>query len=82
MFRFLVIPFLLMSAACAPVPHVETATRAKVVESALPPMKSFEHGRPQRLAMSNADLVRDFLDLSFQLESGRGSANVPTDVYY
>ncbi|NRB01819.1 MAG: DUF2927 domain-containing protein [Rhodobacteraceae bacterium] len=57
--------------ACAPVVHTETASRAQIADSALPPMKSFARTAKPARATSNQDLVRDFLDLSFQLESGR-----------
>ncbi len=37
----------------------------------LPPMKRFGPYRPQPVTLSNTDIARDFLDLSFSLESGR-----------
>ena len=72
MFRLLIAPLLLLAvAACAPVAPAETATRAEIADSTLPPMKAFNRAQPQMQAVSNKDLVRDFIDLSFQLESGR-----------
>ncbi|MEZ5675467.1 Protein of unknown function [Thalassovita litoralis] len=37
----------------------------------LPPMKTFSGQVLERVRTSNADIARDFLDLSFRLESGR-----------
>ena len=72
MFRLLIALLLLLAvAACAPVAPTETATRAEIADSTLPPMKAFNRAQPQMQAVSNKDLVRDFIDLSFQLESGR-----------
>ena len=59
-------------AACAPYPDdtVRNAA-ARDVAIPLPPMQRF-FAAPRPLApVSNADLARDFLDLTFQLESGR-----------
>lgn len=39
--------------------------------AALPPMKVFADQPLERVQASNADIARDFLDLSFRLESGR-----------
>jgi hypothetical protein len=57
----------LVLAACAP---VETE-RAAGTPIALPPMKVFTTPRAARPARSNAEIAQDFLDLTFQLESGR-----------
>ncbi len=68
-----VLPFLLMLGACMPGTS-EMPTRAMIAsapQSALPPMKSFSAPRPARPVLSNHDIARDFLELSFQLESGR-----------
>lgn len=46
-------------------------TRAKVAETSLPPVKSFRAARGTAPTRSNGDIARDFLDLSFALESGR-----------
>ncbi|WP_418593871.1 DUF2927 domain-containing protein [Ponticoccus sp. (in: a-proteobacteria)] len=73
--RRLLLPFYMMLGACMPVQNTETATRAAAVPvqaaSTLPPMKSFSVPRPAPTVASNADIARDFLDLSFMLESGR-----------
>ncbi|ETX14552.1 hypothetical protein OCH239_03040 [Roseivivax halodurans JCM 10272] len=59
--------------ACVPTaPIPEAATRiATAPDAILPPMKTFAARRVPSGTTSNADLVRDFLDLSFTLESGR-----------
>lgn len=64
-------------AACS-APLVENSahpTRAKVAETSLPPIKSFRAARGTSPTRSNGDIARDFLDLSFALESGR---QIPT----
>jgi hypothetical protein len=57
----------LVLSACAP---IETE-RAAGTPIALPPMKVFSEPRAVRPARSNAEIAEDFLDLTFQLESGR-----------
>ena len=70
--RFLVVIFCLALTACGAPPPVETTTRAAIhVQGALPAMKRFSVPRPVAPARSNRDIQRDFLDLSFKLESGR-----------
>ncbi|WP_136441483.1 DUF2927 domain-containing protein [Pacificoceanicola onchidii] len=70
--RFL-IPFYLLLGACMPVSPSDTPTRAAAaVESSLPPVKTFSVPQPTRPLASNSDIARDFLDLAFSLESGRG----------
>lgn len=58
-------------AACAPVPPPEPAERRAGLTEALPPMKVFAHRRGQATRRSNAEIARDFMELTFQLESGR-----------
>ncbi|WP_425098390.1 DUF2927 domain-containing protein [Tropicibacter sp. S64] len=71
--RRYLIPLYLMLGACMPVSQTDTATRAATTaESTLPAMKSFAVPHPQPPHGSNSDIARDFLDLSFSLESGRG----------
>jgi hypothetical protein len=43
----------------------------EAIDSDLPPMRVFSAPQPSVFAISNTDLARDFLDLSFLLESGR-----------
>ncbi|SHH25092.1 DUF2927 domain-containing protein [Marivita hallyeonensis] len=68
--RFL-LPMYLLLAACVPISPNETATRAAFVDTSLPAMKVFSVPRPQVTTASNADIARDFMDLSMGLESGR-----------
>ena len=56
---------------CASVPLEDTATRAQIADSSLPPMKLFGPTRPSAPARSNANIAADFMSLHFQLESGR-----------
>lgn len=51
------------SIAPAPIP-------AEVARVALPPVPSFGPPRPEPSQRSNTEIARDFLDLSFELESG------------
>ncbi|PJE29948.1 Protein of unknown function [Pseudooceanicola antarcticus] len=68
------LPLGLLTGCMAP-PLETSATPTRAAQQALPdlpPMKLFAaSGAPDSLPISNADLARDFLDLSFQLESGR-----------
>ncbi len=65
----------LVLGACAstqtPMHTDQPATRMEFASSTLPPVKSFRATRPSGTNISNADITRDFLDLHFQLESGR-----------
>ena len=67
----LALPVCLLLAACAPTPPSDTPTRALVPSSNLPPMKTFEASAPKATRKSNRDIALDFIELSFQLESGR-----------
>lgn len=67
----LIILSALVLGACAPGNQTEPATRAVISDSTLPPMKSFAARAPNSAPISNRDLQRDFMDLSFQMESGR-----------
>jgi len=58
-------------AGCASAPREDTPTRAQISESTLPPMKAFGDPRPNAPMRSNSNIAADFLDLQFQLESGR-----------
>lgn len=70
MYRLLCLAFLAL-AACAAPSATEVPQRRAVATEALPPMKIFSGGRGEAPARSNADMVRDILDLEFQMESGR-----------
>ncbi len=69
--RLLLIPFCLALAACGSTAPKDTPTRAQIADSTLPPMKSFGATSPVRSTRPNGNIAYDFLDLSFQLESGR-----------
>lgn len=59
--------------ACGPrPPDASPASRAIAPpETALPAMRQFNDGKVARPTRSNSQIAADFLDLSFQLESGR-----------
>ncbi|WP_370231891.1 DUF2927 domain-containing protein [Cognatishimia sp.] len=57
--------------ACSVPTETPLPTRAVVAETTLPPIKRFSNVTTPAPTRSNADMARDFLDLSFQLESGR-----------
>lgn len=44
---------------------------AAEIDSTMPPMRVFSAPQPTQFPIANADLQRDFIDLSFLLESGR-----------
>ncbi|WP_299674892.1 DUF2927 domain-containing protein [uncultured Roseobacter sp.] len=69
--RRLLLPMLLLLNACVPITQGNTPSRAVIADSTLPPMKTFGRAQIARPPLANAALVQDFLDLSFQLESGR-----------
>lgn len=59
-------------AACSAPKGPETPARAEIDASPdLTDMQLFANPRPAPPARSNRDIARDFIDLSFQLESGR-----------
>lgn len=70
MFRLL-LPLVLLLAACDTVPVVDLPERRSAQTTALPPMKTFGAVRVLPPARANTDIANDFLDLSFQMESGR-----------
>ncbi|WP_412554322.1 DUF2927 domain-containing protein [Shimia sp. MIT1388] len=65
------IPLAFAVAACTPIGGNGVPTRAAVSDTTLPPVKAFSTPRPIPPNRSNRDIARDFLDLSFELESGR-----------
>ncbi len=69
--RRFALPLVLLLTACVPVTPGDTATRALPPSDPLPPMKTFGAPRPEQPVRSNNDLALDFVELSFQLESGR-----------
>ena len=58
-------------AACAPAPDLDVAERRANIPAALPPMKTFATPQVTPAQRSNRAIASDFLDLTFELESGR-----------
>jgi len=59
-------------AACAQIPVVEVSSRAQPLPGRLPPMKTFSAAPAIKATVkSNRDIARDFLELTFELESGK-----------
>src|SRR6056297_1409558 len=70
--RRVILPICLVLGACVPGPSSEMPSRAATHQATtLPAMKSFSTPRPVPPMRSNRDIQRDFLELAFQLESGR-----------
>lgn len=69
--RLIVSTLLMMLSGCAPGTQGNLPSRASNASTDLPPMKAFAPIAPPSYRMSNAHLLEDFLELSFQLESGR-----------
>lgn len=67
----IVLPLVMLLNACVPASHTDVATRANIASSTLPPMKNFAATQPRAPVLSNNDLALDFIELSFQMESGR-----------
>ncbi len=65
------LPLVLLLNACVPASQHDVATRANFATSTLPPMKNFAGSAPKAPIRSNNDLALDFIELSFQMESGR-----------
>ncbi len=67
----LILPLLFAISACTTAPDVNSTTRAAtILQDRLPPIKTFSDPNPMPPFRANSDIARDFLDLSFQLESG------------
>ncbi|MRU13988.1 DUF2927 domain-containing protein [Roseovarius sp. A21] len=70
--RRVILPICLMLGACMPGTSADMPSRAATHDqSTMPAMKRFSAPRPVPPRRSNRDIQRDFLELSFQLESGR-----------
>lgn len=70
--RKVILPICLMLGACVAGGPAEQSTRtATQTANILPVMKAFSAPRPVPPSRSNRDIQRDFMELVFQLESGR-----------
>ncbi|SFR44183.1 DUF2927 domain-containing protein [Litoreibacter janthinus] len=69
--RRLAVPILCLLAACVPTTDNEVAGRNSAVATSLPPMKTFSSQRAGGVSRPNLQIAQDFLDLTFQMESGR-----------
>ncbi|SLN12935.1 hypothetical protein PSA7680_00223 [Pseudoruegeria aquimaris] len=74
--RILVFPFLLTLAACSGGPSSDVTTRATAIDAQLPPMNVFPAQSTPAPTRANSEMVRDFLDLTFKMESGRQLATL------
>lgn len=66
--RFVSLMAVLALSACAPSAQVSKARPTAATEVSFAPLQGFA---PQGSSRSNAEIARDFLDLSFAMESGR-----------
>ncbi|MDK3016330.1 DUF2927 domain-containing protein [Pseudodonghicola flavimaris] len=71
MIRAALLTVALALTGCATVPMADLPSRAQIADSTLPPMKAFSTPHPSAPSRSNANIAADFLDLHFELESGR-----------
>ena len=71
-----VLPLVMLLNACVSTSQHDVATRAITTSSTLPPMKNFGASLPTASVRSNNDLALDFIELSFQMESGRSLATL------
>ncbi|MFK7753743.1 MAG: DUF2927 domain-containing protein [Sedimentitalea sp.] len=71
MIRFAFLLSALALAGCASTTQQDVPTRAQIADTTLPPMKVFGTPRPSLPVHSNANIAADFLELHFELESGR-----------
>lgn len=71
-FRRIVALSVMFMTACTPVPQSnQLPTRTMGLQDSLPPMRSFEGNRVNTPTRSNREIGKDFMDLSFRMESGR-----------
>jgi hypothetical protein len=74
-FRRLLALSVMFLTACTPVPQSSFGptlpTRTMGLQDSLPPMRSFAGNRVITPTRSNREIGRDFMDLSFRMESGR-----------
>ncbi|HHL21049.1 MAG TPA: ATP-dependent transcriptional regulator, partial [Aliiroseovarius sp.] len=72
--RLLLIAAALLLASCAQTPQGQVTARQvslPTATTALPPMKAFTSSAVTRPTRPNARIAGDFLDLTFQMETGQ-----------
>jgi hypothetical protein len=69
--RRLAVLALSVLSACAPMQQDVPPSRAQSLDETLPPMRSFTQAAVDQPARPNAEILQDFLDLTFRMESGR-----------
>ena len=76
-FRRLLALSIMFMTACTPVPQSPTLpTRTMGLADSLPPMRSFAGNSVYTPTRSNREIGKDFMDLSFRMESGRPVARL------
>ena len=70
-FLFLILGLAISACSQAPTNDKTIGRRANAPSVDLPPMKHFKPGRVMAPNRSNREIARDFLDLSFKMESGK-----------
>jgi len=71
MLKIIILPIVLTAAACTRAPPPELVQRSTPFAATMPPMRTFGAYHGTRRSRPNAAIARDFLDLSFRMESGR-----------
>ena len=71
MMKKLLLPFCIMLNACVPTTPQEPVSRADMEITGAFVLNPFPVAPPTTLSVSNKDLASDFLDLTFQLETGK-----------
>lgn len=72
-FRLILPPVMagVLLAGCSGAPHETPSRLTGLPHAALPPMKHFAAVPGERPLRGNADMARDFMELTFRMESGR-----------
>ncbi|WP_261194647.1 DUF2927 domain-containing protein [Pseudoruegeria sp. SHC-113] len=76
LFLPILVPLTFTLAACGGGTSTDVATRATAIDTKLPPMNVFAAERAAPPTRANSEMVRDFLDLSFKMESGKTLATL------
>ncbi len=69
--RHIAVLTLAILSACTPMQRDAPPSRAMTLDETLPPMRSFAQTEAPQPTRPNAEIVQDFLDLTFRMESGR-----------